>query len=140
MKPMKSLALVGVLLLIASVACAAADTAASDDELFCASCQANAQKESGILLLTQDSGEQMEWVCETYRHVVCVDYDTAPCAWCVIPCSAACSACTLLVDPIAVAACYMACIAACAAECPECEYCSEYTIEEIVVCGWVLTE
>jgi len=139
MKAMKSLALVGVLLLVAGVMCAAADTAASDDELFCASCQANAQKESGILL-TQDSGERLEWVCETYRQVVCVDYDTEPCAWCVIPCAAACSTCSLLVDPIAVAACYTACIAACAAGCPECEYCSEYTIEETVVCGWVLTE
>jgi hypothetical protein len=134
----RSILLVGVLLLIVSVAGIAENTSASNDE-FCASCQIGAQKESE-LLLTQDSGEQMEWVCETYRWVVCLEYDTEPCPWCVIPCAAACNACGLIPEPRLAATCYTLCIAACAAGCPECEYCTEYTIEEATVCGWVPVE
>ena len=130
-----------VTLLVAglSLVCFAGNTSASDDECRCGRSAAGAQEGLGILL-EQESGEQMEWVCETYRYVICVDYDTEPCPWCVVPCQAVCGACFLISDPILALACFSPCIAACAAGCPRCEYCSDYDIEEIVVCGWVLVE
>ena len=136
---MKSILLVGVLILVASVVCVAGNTSASEDECPCVTWGAHAQEEPEVLL-EQESGGQMEWVCETYRYVVCDDYDTEPCAWCVIPCQTACGFCLAIPNLRLAAACFGPCIAGCAAGCPECEYCVEAHIEEVIVCGWVLAE
>jgi len=134
-----TLLLTGALMLLLCGACIAAGTEESDENC---PCLLGSQSETGIpgILLETTSSEQIEWVCETYRYVVCTDYDTEPCAWCVVPCGAVCGWCAAFTDPRAILACYTTCIAACAAGCPECEYCSHYELEEEVVCGWVLVE
>ena len=133
------LPLVGFFLLLAGAICIAGNAPSTDDDCPCLRCR-SCETEDPELLLKREAGEQMEWVCETYRRIVCTDYDSEPCAWCVIPCGAACGFCFALGDPGVMAACYISCVAACAAGCPECEYCVRYEIEETVVCGWVLVE
>ena len=75
---MRSTLLGVVMLLVAglSLVCLAGDMPASDDTCRCGRSTTGAQEELEILL-EQESGERMEWVCETYRYVICVDYDRA---------------------------------------------------------------
>jgi hypothetical protein len=133
------LVLTGVFLLLICSVCMAANGAGTDEDCPCLGERSSGPKAPEIPP-EQLLSEQMEWVCETYRRIVCTDYDSEPCAWCVIPCSAACGFCSGIPDPALVAACYMTCIGACATGCPECEYCVRYEIEETVICGWVLVE
>ena len=135
----KALLLTGVFALVLAGACAAGGSEPVDEDCPCLQKKTSGTGILGILFETT-SGEQLEWVCETYRHVVCTDYDAEPCAWCVIPCGATCGWCAACKDPRAIVACYTTCVAACAAGCPECECCSHYELEETVVCGWILVE
>ena len=136
---MRKVLALAVMVLLMAGACMAGNAASVDEDCPCLGA-ASPISGNPELLLERNFGEQMEWVCETYRRVVCTDYDSEPCAWCVIPCGAACGFCAALGDPAAIGACYAVCVAACAAGCPECDYCVRYEIEETVVCGWVLVE
>lgn len=133
------LVLGGFLMLLIGSVCTAANAASPDEDCPCLEGKSSGTKTTEILP-EQMLGEQMEWVCETYRRIVCTDYDSEPCAWCVIPCGAACGFCLAIPDPAAAAVCYSVCVAGCAAGCPECEYCVRYEIEETIICGWVLVE
>lgn len=94
-------------------------------------------REHPELLLEQTESVQMEWICETYRTVICTDWDSEPCAWCVVPCGIACG--PLLALPYGLGF-YASCLAGCAIKCPSCPYCVDYEIVEHITCGWVLVE
>ena len=131
--------LVGVI----TVSGVAAGTSEVDAECPCLDpCQNRAEelellREHPELLLEQSESVQMAWVCETYRVITCTDWDSEPCAWCVVPCAIGCG--PLLGLPYGLGL-YAVCLAGCAAGCPSCPYCVDFEIEEIVTCGWVLTE
>jgi len=135
----KALLLTGVFALVLAGACAASGSEPVDEDCPCLQGEASGTGIPGILP-EATSSKQLEWVCETYRRVVCIDYDTEPYAWCAIACGAACGACSAAGDPLLIASCYAICLPGCTAGCPECEYCSHYELEETVVCGWVLVE
>ena len=135
----KTLSLTGVLILVLAGACAADGSEQVDEDCPCLQGNPSGTGIPEILLETTSTG-QLEWVCETYRQVVCARYGTEPCTWCLVPCQLGCSSLLAFPNPYAAAALFTACLGACIAECPKCEYCSRYEIEEVIVCGWVIVE
>ena len=135
----KALLLTGVFALVLAAACAAGGSEPVDEDCPCLQGKTSG---TGIpeIVPEQESSGQMEWVCETYRRVVCIRYSTEPCTWCLVPCQLGCSSLLTIPNPYLAATLFAACLGACIAECPECDYCSRYEIEEVVVCGWVIVE
>jgi hypothetical protein len=129
--------LVGVL----TVSGVAAGTSETDEDCQCLASARNRAEELKLLreqpelLLEQSESVQMEWVCETYRTVTCLDWDTEPNPACALGCGALCAP----VWQFGIAA-YTACVGLCVSACPDYRYCVDFEIEEIITCGWVLVE